>query len=131
MSVFPHSRSDKYVIFCVGQDHYRIQAFKTAMAEADVSIKPLVGMYKGKPERSFIANLKDLETIRPWLNDEESILTVGNSDSRDNPVCWIEYLKTGIQEPLGKMYHVGKTEALKRDSWTFDPIYGSYFVTER
>lgn len=131
MSVFPHSRPDNYFIFCVGQDHYRIQAFRTAMKEADVPIKPLLGMYKGASEISFIANMTDLETIKPWMNKEESILVIGRSDHRDKPTCTLEFLDTGEQEDLGNLLWVSRAEAMKRDSWTFDPIYGSYYITER
>jgi len=131
MSIHPHSRPDTFFIFCVGQDVRRINAFKKNMVYHGVTIKPLVGMYKGQPEHSFIAHMDDFNTVSPWLIEEESILHIHSFDARDVPNATLLFLKDGRKEELGKMRPVSQKVALARDSWTYDPTYKNYYVTEK
>jgi len=128
MTIHPHSSSETYFIYCVGQSIHRIAAFKAAMAHAKVPAKPLVGRYKGHDEHSFISRMSDFEAIAPWLNAEESILHIHGYDARDRPRATLRFLAEGREIDLGKMIPVSRDEALSQDSYTYDPTYGAYFV---
>lgn len=128
MSVFPHSSSATYFIFCVGQNLVIINAFRHSMQAHGVWVKPLLGMYKGAHEHSFIADMADYPYIAPWLDDEESILHIHDFNSRDCPKATLKYLKEGREEYIGRMICVTKHEAMQHSSWTFDFTYGNYFI---
>jgi hypothetical protein len=124
-----HSRSDEYFIYCVGQDLITINAFMTWALHNHIGIKPLVGMYQGRSERSFISNWKHLPDIRPWLKKEESILKLHRHDARDIPQATLMYLDCDRQHELGCLVTVSHDEALACDSWTYDPLGERYFIT--
>ena len=128
MSIHPHSSSDTFFIYCVGQSIPVINAFKAAMAHANIPAKPLMGRYKGDNEYSFISRMCDYPTIAPWLDEEESILHIHSYDSRDQPKATLKYLKDGREEYLGRMVPVSRDVALTQDAYTFDPTYGAYFI---
>jgi hypothetical protein len=126
MSVYPHSSSDTYFIYCVGQSLVTIAAFKTAMASEGIWAKPLYGKYKGATEHSFISQMKDYPTISPWLDEEESILHIHNFNARDEPKATLLFLKEGREEYLGRFVGVSRDEAVKEDNYTFDFTYNNY-----
>lgn len=126
--VAPHSRKDQYFIFCVGQNPVRIAAFIGWAFHEKVNIKPLIGMYEGRAERSFIANMNRYPDIEPFLKNEESILVLHSYDARDVPQAKIVY-QNGKEEPLGRLHAVTKEDAMQCVSWTFDPVSGAYFIT--
>jgi hypothetical protein len=126
--IHPQSSGETFFVFCVGQSIPVINAFKTAMAHAGIIVKPLMGMYKGTPEYSFLASMLDYRKIEPWLNEEESILHIHSFNSDGVPKATLLYLKEGREEPVGRMYPVRKHEALQHDSWSYDPWYNNYFV---
>ena len=128
MSVHPHSSSDTFFIFCVGQSFVVINAFKASMAKQGIWVKPLIGQYKGAREHSFIAQMSSYQIIGPWLDEEESILHIHSFNSRDVPKATLLYLKEGRREELGRMFPVSRDEALEQHSWTYDPTYNNYFV---
>jgi len=128
MSIHPHSSSESYFIFCVGQEPHKMQAFQTAMNGQGIRIKSIIGKYKGVSEISFLARMSDYNAIAPWLNDEESILHVHDFDSRDQPKATLIFLKEGRREELGRMYPVSRDVALAHDSWSYDPWYKNYFI---
>lgn len=131
MSVYPHSSSVTYFIFCVGQNLIRIRAFYHSMRGEGVWVKPLYGSYKGQTELSFIAEMGDYRRIEPWLADEESILHIHSFNSRDQPKATLKFLKEGREEYLGRFVAVPKEEALMHDSWTLDFTFGNYFVCKK
>ena len=120
MSVHPHSSSETYFIYCVGQSIPVISAFKAAMAHAGIPAKPLLGRYKGQSEFSFISRMRDYDVIGPWLNAEESILHIHSYDARDRPRATLKYLAQGIEHDLGRMVPVSRDEALSQNAYTFD-----------
>jgi hypothetical protein len=93
-----------------------------------VWVKPLLGMYKGAHEHSFIAQMHDYPRIAPWLDDEESILHLHSFNSRDEPKGTLKYLKEGREEYIGRLVNVPKGEAMQHSSWTFDFLYGNYYI---
>lgn len=126
--VAPHSRGSQYFIFCVGQDPVRIAAFIGWAFYEKVNIKPLVGKYEGKTERSFIANMDRYEDIEPFLKHEDSILVLHSYNARDTPQAKLVY-QNGKVEHLGRLHAVTKEQAMQCASWTFDPLSGVYFIT--
>lgn len=128
MSIYPHSSSETYFIYCVGQSLPIIGAFKATMARAGIPAKPLLGRHKGKSEYSFISRMNDFNAIAPWLNMEESILRIHSFDARDRPKATLRYLDQGIEQDLGRMVSVSQDEALRQDAYTFDETYGTYIV---
>jgi hypothetical protein len=94
----------------------------------DIGVKPLFGKYKGQSERSFIANWSNFETIKPWLEAEESILILGRSNTNGEPIARLHYLSTGESVPMGRMVQVTRDEALAEESWTFCPLNKAYYV---
>ena len=123
-----HSKDDSYFIFCVGQDPIKMAAFISWTFYNKVNIKPLVGMYNGKSEHSFIANVKDYAKIEPFLINEESILVLDHFDARDTPVATLRY-NDGRTVHLGQFKAVSKGVAHEKSSWTYDPLTKEYFVT--
>ncbi len=126
--IWGHSRGETYFIFCVGQDPVRIAAFISWAFHQQVNIKPLLGKYEGKTERSFIANYRNFKDIEPFLKNEESILVIDRYDVRDIPRARLVY-QNGKEVPLGRLYAVEKETAMQCSSWTYDPLTETYFVT--
>ena len=131
MGLHKHSTDNNYFIFCVGQDPRHMNAFLASMAGQNVSVKSLIGSYEGTVEYSFISNMENYHIISPWLKDEESILHIHNYDSRDVPDATLRFLAEGRKVELGKMRNVPKDVALARPSWTYDPVYEKYFITDQ
>ena len=113
--VAPHSINSQYFIFCVGPDPARIAAFISWAFSANVNIKPLVGQYEGRSERSFIANLNSYYDIEPFLKNEQSILVLHSYDARDIPQANLIYQNV-IKEPLGRLLAMGKEQAMQYTS---------------
>jgi len=126
--IWPQSSANKYFIFCVGQDFIKVHAFMSFAANNDIRVKPLVGMYKGQSERSFIANMNDYPEIEPWLVAEESILILGRCNGQGEPTATLHYLSSNENVHMGRLVQVSRTAALRHDSWTFCPIIGCYYV---
>ena len=126
--VAPHSESRAYFIFCVGQDPVCIAAFISWAFNAGITFKPLIGKYNGVSERSFIANMCNYNEIYPFLKNEEAILVLNRYDARDIPRAKLVY-RNGAEEELGKLLVVDKDTAMTYDSWTYDPLGKTYFVT--
>lgn len=129
--VWARSRADSYFIFCVGQDIVKRQAFIAWARNQDIGFKPLLGMYRGQAEHSFIANMKDYDRIIPWCDGEETVLHLSQPDARDNYRATLHYLATDMRVDLGRLYNVGKQEALASENWTNDPFFGAYFVCRK
>lgn len=126
--IWARSSADQYFIYCVGQSPIIINAFMTWAYNRQIGLKPLVGMYKGQPERSFVSNLADLDTLSPWLQRQETILVLGQCNSDNQPSATLKYLETGILEPLGHLKPVTAAVALTNDSWTYDPAFKAHYI---
>jgi hypothetical protein len=124
----PQSNAQTYFVFCVGQSIPIINAFKVSMTSQGVTVKPLMGKYKGQPEYSFVASMDDYNIIAPWLDEEESILHIHSFNSSGEPRATLRYLKEGRTEHLGRMVQVTRDEAIHLDSYTYDPWYNLYFI---
>ncbi|MGR3504932.1 MAG: hypothetical protein ACU0B7_03565 [Paracoccaceae bacterium] len=126
--VWARSSADRYFIYCVGRSPIIINAFMTWAFDREIGLKPLVGMYKGQSERSFLSNLDQLETISPWLQRQETILELGQCNSNNQPSATLKYLQTGVLEPLGHLKPVTAKVALTHDSWTYDPAFKAHYI---
>lgn len=126
--IWPRSSRSQYFLFCVGQDLIKVNAFVAWAVHHDIHVKPLVGQYNGQSERSFVANYNDFLTIRPWLNDEESMLILGACNGNNEPMATLHYLDTGVEVDLGRLVIADRDAALGQRSWTYDPFTKNYFV---
>lgn len=116
---------NEYIIFCVGQDHRRITAFRSWAQHKGIPFKSLKGCYRGQKEDSFIINARDWDLVKPWTIKEESILRLGHCNARDQRPAQIEYAD-GRTEELGYMRSCRRAEAFARDGWTYCPTLNSY-----
>ncbi|MFG6605259.1 hypothetical protein ACGYLM_01430 [Sulfitobacter sp. 1A10445] len=126
--VWARSSSETYFIYCVGQDLIKQKAFTAWAYNNEVGCKPLLGMYKGQSEQSYISNWKDYKKINPWLVSEESILILGACNSDNEPKASLFYLQSNEYVDLGHLKSVPRDEALLQDAWTFDPFTQNYYI---
>ena len=126
--IWARSSSSRYCIFCVGQDLIKINAFMSFAVHSEIGIKPLVGMYKGTQERSFIANFGFIKEIKPWLQAEESILILGACNNKNEPKARLVYLETGVEINIGRLRQTTSDIALAGDSWTYDPFTKVHYI---
>lgn len=91
--------------------------------------KPLVGVYKGQEERSWLVALSDTEDARAKLvelaaaYDQESVLFSGM-----DRYSVLHYVEDGREEQLGVLRAVPAGVAKGKDCYTFDPVSGEYFI---
>ena len=128
--IWPHSRPDQYFIFCVGQNPILINGFMSWAYNSNIGIKPLIGMYKGAQERSFISNYDNFELIKHWLSREETVLILSKDVEDGDPKAVLHYLGTCVDESVGHLRQAARHTAIKKSSWTLDPLTGCYYVTE-
>lgn len=92
--------------------------------------KPLTGSYKGQCEYSHAVVLNKplidekvlLDLARDWK--QESVLLL-DKDRRAELI----FLDKNVQRlPVGRFTAVYDLEALKHDSWTYDPMYNQYYI---
>jgi len=105
-----------------------------------IEYKKVFGCYKGQREISFITNAKHWNdiTLLPELQDEESILHLGDHDARDRRKATLRYLigvgSLGIwftSEYIGQFRSTSKEIALQQDNYSFDPSgSGTYYIVE-
>jgi len=118
----------EFVIFCVGQEPERIEEFQRRCRYLGISIKELLGSYKGQQERSFIASIQDWAFIRSWVLDEESVLLLGARDKLNRRKATLHYVSTEEEVDLGRFESTTEADALSREAWTYDPQQCTYFV---
>lgn len=128
MGICAHSLGGKYVVFCVGQDAQRIDAFKTWATAARLSIKQLSGCYKGQREISFIASEDTFQRLKHWVQEEESVLVLNRPNRLGHRPATLVY--GAREQSVGYLRAASRSEALLRDSWTYDPLSQSYFIAE-
>lgn len=126
-----HSNANRYFIFCVGQTRNDVARFLQWALQHDLGFKLLKGSYKGHREISFIANLNDYDRILPFLKEQESILILDRYNSEDVPRAELRNIATGKTTSLGRFVPASRSYALSRDSWTYDPLDGQYYVSTR
>lgn len=137
--VWGHSSAigaNMYIIFAVSDDIAVNKAFMGYCAGKGISIKPLLGSYKGKTEQSYIANYKALGALlnSGWLKGQESILVLGACNARDQRPASLHYLTRAgddlkpLADDLGLFQSVSRGEALAQEAWTYDPDLKEYFI---
>ncbi len=126
--VWARSPSETYFIFCVGQNVIKQKAFQSWAYSNEIGCKPLLGMYKGQAEHSYISNWKDYDAISPWLTGEESILFLGSCNSDNEPKAALYYLENQEYVALGHFRNVSRQEALAQEAWTYDPFTKNYYI---
>lgn len=122
------SSPDEYFVFCVGTDPVKQGEFKRWAYAEDIGIKPLIGSYRGQLEHSFIANMNDFDRIKPWLNLQESVLLLGSANHWNVREASMKYLATDSTELIGRLKSVTPLEAVRNDSWTYDPYTNQFFI---
>lgn len=128
--VWEHSRPyiyRDYVIFCVGNNIRKASAFRYWATSEGIGFKSLKGCYKGQTEDSFIIAADNLERVRPWIKDQESILWLYPMVSAGRVPASLIY-QDGKEVKLGDLVVVGYKEALKAASWTYDPSTNTYYI---
>lgn len=139
-----------YTIFSVGDNtEIAYAAFKGWAVDAKISFKPLLGMYRGKSEISFIINSENLARVADagWLKGQESVLSLGTMDSQDRRAAKLIFLNEHgwpaddgdgpewaahkAEQDMGRFVSVSREEALNNweDGWTYDPDQKEYFIT--
>lgn len=139
--VWGHSSTvgaNHYSIFAVGdQSLITEKAFMQWCMVRGIGFKPLLGMYGGKSENSFIVNSYHIYEIvvAGWLRGQESILSLNVCDSRDRRRACLIYLgpdgmrdKTKPSLDLGVFVSISKDEAMQKLDWTYDPDLKEYFI---
>lgn len=125
--IWSRSSDRSYIIFCVGQKDHQIKRFMRFALRTNLGFKPLRGCYKGKPERSFIVNAKDWRKVQPFVIGQESVLLLHDYNRADVPKATMIY-SDGKREELGLFCQATAEVTKHRESWTFDPLSGCYFV---
>jgi hypothetical protein len=103
---------------------------KKTLASWKIPYKELIGCYKKSQEKSFLVfdNLQNMVNIYELvrLNNQESILLL--DENRNAELVYIA--DNPKREKLGKFKAVDKETAEKKDNFTFDPEYKTYWITE-
>lgn len=122
--------SRAFVIFCVGQDIRKVAAFRIWATSENIGFKSLKGCYNGQTEDSFIVALTDYPKVTPWTDGEDSVLVLGSCDARDRRPARLMF-NDGSSHHLGLFHSCSREEALKRQSWTYDPTQNTYFICSK
>jgi hypothetical protein len=128
-----------WAIFCVGNDPYREAAFTTWATSMGIKFKSLIGSYKGLQERSFLLSLDDfVDNIEgsQWIEQEESVLVLqprrkANGEhlkTYDAPIDAILLYSDGRKEHIGEWVETHQARAITELGWTYDPLYGTWFI---
>ncbi len=115
-------------IFSLGSSSAQIEQ----QALLGVAYTTLTGRYKGKDERSYLISREQYDVIEYDLlallreYDQESILYV---DERRR--AYLHYLDTDLQQPIGTFMRAHPVVALQKDSYTFVPSTGAYYIVRK
>lgn len=129
--VWQRSRPDRHFIFCVGQGEARLQSFMDFAMRESIGVKPLSGMYRGEPEFCYISNVRDYERLIPWFKDQETVLLLGQRNSRNEPRATLQYVKNDMLVELGHLKHMHEAQAKHFRNWLYDPFQDAYFVCRK
>lgn len=93
-----------------------------------IPFKVVQGFYKGVAEVSvMIPGSKSEFAMRMATHyKQESVLIID-----EHKEARLHYLQSGIELDLGKFSPVDEATALKHDSFTFDPVYKTYYVCKQ
>ena len=114
----------------------------TALFEADIlkregflPFKPLVGMYEGKKEKSYLfplagwddiareSELARVKALAAKFNQKTVLVVYGDRSSALHPVS-----KAGKIKDFGVFREVSEYTAKKNSAYTYDPATGKYYV---
>ena len=126
----------KYTIFSIDGEasSYVRQDFEFMFKDDNRTIGscvPLVGMYKGEHENSYVCLSEDFNSfVLPmgFVTNQESILRVSECNKKYTTLVMLE---GGKQTHLGCMKSVTEAEAMKEDAWTYRPDLDQYFLAVR
>ncbi len=121
-----HSLGGRYIIFCVGQDDEHIKEFIAWAGKNGIPLKQLIGQYKGAREKSFITKYEYFDRVCEWTVEEESVLLLDEPDFFGRRMATLVY--GGHEAPAGEFTAVTAMEAMKEDSYTFDPLTETYYI---
>lgn len=90
------------------------------------NIIPLIGMYSGVRERSFMMEREDFLNCVPvtYYYNQESILWVTECNKQ---YATLEY-SDGTAEGIGCIRCVSEAEALAADGWTYRPDLDKFYI---
>ncbi len=114
---------ERYVIYSAAQSD--VKHVRAALKLHNVSNKELSGQYKGKPEVSWIVNIRDWkQTLRvagAFIDREATVLFLGKVNrARDARPAVLFHQATREPEFIGWFFAVSKETALQCEAWTFD-----------
>lgn len=124
---------DEYVIFCVGNDLIKDQAFMQWALANHVSYQIMLGRYNGVTERSYMINMADVYRCWHWFEYEESILVLGRPEAfrygmRPAKLVYLKSGSWGTEEDLGFWHCVTQAEAFAAEAYSLDLKTGRFWV---
>jgi hypothetical protein len=104
----------------------RTKEIESALKNAYLDYKKVIGSYKGIKENSFV--VLDTDKTRQVVKD---LCEVYNQQSfmgiDSNRQAYLVYMSSGRTEELGRFKAVSESEALKSEAWTYDPTTKTYY----
>lgn len=118
------------VIFAIDQRNWQAVAVFEQWVR-DNGGKLLIGCYthldyQKVKERSYLVSEEAFETVKRMgiVADQESFLYVTRCNKQYATLVYA----SGDVVPLGSMKAVSEEVALRESAWTYDPLYGRYFI---
>ena len=129
-----HNNDTKTVLIVDTSDPEGLTTFLT---NNNIGFKRVVGRYKGHDETPFVIDLDTLyapsvpiEGLNKFVKDQESMLLVqGKREGLPERLCVLIFVDSR-PSIYGHWRQVSKKAAEKGDSFTFDPLTGSYWVAD-
>lgn len=118
---------ESYVIFCVGLDESRVEAFRAWTARHAIPVLPLLGCYQTQTESSFAITVTMFHLVSRWTNGQESILWLGQARA-DSSRPAVLLFSDEHTEDLGFFVQCDRDTAEGSAAWTHDPATGAYFI---
>lgn len=135
MYAFDVETDREYAVFSVSSPA-RYATMEQFFASIGWRFKPLLGMYQGKCEMSFIAQREAVEALAEQtlvLDDQESILVLGPMGPKGRD-AWLTFHVGGtsparLPQYLGTFASAHPASLAGRDAWTYDPVERTFYVT--
>ena len=128
-----HNNDTKTVLIVDTSDPEGLTMFLT---NNNIGFKRVVGRYKGHDETPFVIDIETLyanvpfDEFKKFIKDQESILLVhGKSEGSPERRCALVFMNSH-PSIYGHWRQVSKKAAERSDSFTFDPLTGSYWVAD-
>lgn len=121
--------SGDYTIFSISPAYTRQDTKELA---SNINGKLIEGQYKGVKELSILIPSEEFkDTLRTKVvafADQESVLHLKRTNVKGHYLAYLEYFREDEVKYVGMLSESTKEEALKRDSYSFDPEQNKYFT---